>query len=192
MLLISACEHLCVRSLPLLHVFHWRILIAFRASSGFVLESFPSVCLSVHLLPCILSLSLSGSSLHQEQISRWFTAGIHFLCHSYFYRTVITLNHSPLSLKTYSTLRPTACLRKFPVQTRCHISCEKRVFRLRDLHELNNWMGEQANCFVYTYFPWHTVFTTSRKPVKIHSNKMGSILSLILSALLSCLFHVSG
>ncbi len=128
-------------------------------SSGFVLESFPSVFPSMHLLPCILSLSLSGSSPHEEQISRWFPAGIHFLCHSYFYHTVITLNHSPLSLKTYSALRPTACPGTFPVQTRCHISCKKRVFRVGDLHELNKWIGEQANCFVYTYFRWYILYT---------------------------------
>lgn len=120
------------------------------------LRASPLVCLSTRLLPCILSLSLSGSSLREEQISRWFPAGIHFLCHSYFYRTVITLNHSPpLSLKTHSALRPSACRWKFPAQTTCHISCEKRVFRVRDLHELNKWIGEQANCFVYTYFPWY-------------------------------------
>lgn len=155
---LSVCECLCVLSLPLLPFFHWLIMIAFSTSSGFVLESFPSVRQSVRLLPCILSQSLGGSSLHEEQISRWFPAGIHFLCHSYFYRTVITLNHSLPSLKTYSALSPPASLRKFLVQTRCHISCEKRVFRVWDLHELNKWIGEQGNCFVYTYFRGFIVY----------------------------------
>lgn len=115
---------MCVLSVPLLPVYHWLIWDALSESRGFVLESFPCVCSSVGLLPRLLSLSLSGSSLHEEQTSRWFPAGIHFLRHSYFYCTVITLNHSPRSLKKYSALRPRVCPQKLPVQTN-HISCEE-------------------------------------------------------------------
>lgn len=80
--------------------------------------------LPVRRSPVLLPLcSLSGSSLREEQTSRWFPAGIHFLCHSYFYCTVITLNHSPWSLETYSALRPRDCLQTLPVQTKRHISC---------------------------------------------------------------------
>lgn len=37
-------------------------------------------------------------------------------------------------------------------KNRCHISCEKRVFRVWDLHELNKWIGEHANCSFHTCF----------------------------------------
>lgn len=147
-LIAHACT--CVLSLPLLPVCHW-LIWGVLSSCPWELPLRLLVRWSPALYP--LSLSLSGSSLHEGQTSRWFPAGIHFLSHSYFHCTVITLNHSPLSLKTYSALRPRDCSQKLPVQTKRHISCEEFVFIVSDLHELNRWIGEQTYCFIYTYFP---------------------------------------
>lgn len=114
------------------------------------------LCLPVRASPAMYPLSVPQWELptwraNQQMVPCWNTFPLPFILLSY----CNNLESLPLSLKTYSALRPTACRCKFPVQTRCNISCEERVFRVWDLHELNKWIGKQGNCFVYTYFPWY-------------------------------------
>ena len=152
----------CVLSLPLLPVCHWLISAVSSASSGFVLGSFPSGCLSVRLLPYIPHPSLSGSSMHREQISRWFPAGIRFLRHSYFYCTVVTLNYSPLSQRTFSALTPTEG------------SCENKTSYFLWVFSAGNAWIKQMYWFDKKWFYLHIIsliccaFIKSGNPVKIH------------------------
>lgn len=149
----------------------------------------------VHASPAMYPLSVPQWEIptwreNQQMVPCWNTFPLPFILLSY-YNNLESLPTVPED--SLCGLQPVCG--SFLVLTTCHISCEKQVCRVWDLHELNEWIGEHiANCFVYTYFSLIcSVCITSRKPVKIHLNRTGSsILPLIPAPLLSCLFHVSG